>query len=46
VSQNLTEIREMGDQAWAEMQFKHAIAAKHQRLLDAVNKAFEQERKD
>jgi hypothetical protein len=44
VSVNLSEIRKKGVRAWAQVQFGQVVSEKRQRLLDAVNKAFEQER--
>ena len=42
VSKNLMEIKKIGAEAWAKNQYEEVIQEKRQKLIQAVNKAFEQ----
>ena len=42
VSKNLMEIKKIGAEAWAKNQYEEVIQEKKQKLIQAVNKAFEQ----
>jgi predicted RNase H-like HicB family nuclease len=42
VSKNLMEIKRIGSESWAKNQYEEIVQEKRQKLIQAVNKAFEQ----